>query len=80
VLEQYAGIDRSQYLTVNPDGLKEIMAARGGIPPVENLSPMEASDLVHEESSAVAKRLAAKARATGTNLIWDITMATEDSE
>ena len=50
VLERYAGIDRSQYLTINPDDVKEEMARRDMIPPVSGLSPMEASDLVHEES------------------------------
>jgi len=32
VLEKHAGIDRSQYLTINPDGIKEEMAKRGLIP------------------------------------------------
>jgi predicted kinase len=75
VLEQYAGIDRSQYLTINPDNIKEEMAKRGLIPHVEGLSPMEASDLAHEESSYIAKRLARRALADGKNVIWDITMS-----
>jgi predicted kinase len=79
VLESYAGIDRSQYLTINPDEIKEEMADRGLIPPVEGLSPMEASDLVHEESSYIAKRLARRAMDDGKNVIWDITMASKDS-
>ncbi len=58
VLDHYAGIDRSQYLTINPDDIKEKMADRGLIPQVDGLSPMEASDLVHEESSYIARRLA----------------------
>ncbi len=32
VLDQYAGIDRSQYLTINPDKIKEEMADRGMVP------------------------------------------------
>lgn len=32
VLEKHAGIDRSQYLTINPDGIMEEMAKRGLIP------------------------------------------------
>ena len=51
VLEHHAGIDRSQYLTINPDDIKEEMARRDMIPEVAGLTPMEASDLVHEESS-----------------------------
>jgi predicted kinase len=79
VLERYAGIDRSQYLTINPDDVKEEMARRDMIPPVSGLSPMEASDLVHEESSHIAKRLAHRAHADGKNVIWDITMSSRVS-
>jgi len=74
VLEMYAGIDRSQFLTIDPDEIKAEMARRGLIPHVEGLSPMERSDLVHEESSLIAKRLANVAQAEGRNLIWDISM------
>ena len=35
VLEHHAGIDRSQYLTINPDDIKEEMARRNMIPNVE---------------------------------------------
>jgi predicted kinase len=79
VLEHHAGIDRSQYLTINPDDVKEEMARRDMIPPVSGLSPMEASDLVHEESSQIAKRLARRAQADGKNVIWDITMSSQVS-
>jgi predicted kinase len=79
VLERHAGIDRSQYLTINPDDIKEELACRGMIPSVTGLSPMEASDLVHEESSHIAKRLARRARADGKNVIWDITMSSRAS-
>jgi predicted ABC-type ATPase len=75
VLEHHAGIDRSQYLTINPDIIKEEMARRDMIPPVADLSPMEASDLVHEESSYVARQLALRAQSDGKNVIWDITMS-----
>ena len=79
VLAEQAGIDRSQYLTINPDDIKLEMAQRGLIPSLEGLSPMEASDLVHEESSHIAKQLAIRARADGKNLIWDITMSSSSS-
>jgi predicted kinase len=79
VLERHAGIDSSQYLTVNPDDIKEEMARRDMIPPVTGLSPMEASDLVHEESSHIAKRLGRRACADGKNVIWDITMSSRVS-
>jgi predicted kinase len=79
VLEQYAGIDRSQYLTINPDKIKDEMAKRGMVPNVEGLTPMEASDLVHEESSHIAKQLALRAMPEGKNIIWDITMSSRES-
>jgi predicted ABC-type ATPase len=79
VLGSHAGIDLSRYLTINPDDIKEEMARRGLIPHVEGLSPMEASELVHEESSFIAKRLALRASADQKNVIWDITMSSLDS-
>lgn len=79
VLDGHAGIDRSRYLTINPDGIKEEMARRGLIPELDGLSPMEASDLVHEESSHVAYLLAARALKDGKNIIWDITMSKTSS-
>ena len=79
ILERYSEIDRSRFLTIDPDNIKEELARHGLIPAVEGLSPMEASDLVHEESSYIAKRLARRAQADGKNVIWDITMSTRQS-
>ena len=78
VLTAHAGIDLSQYLMINPDSIKEQLAEREMIPEIEGLSPMEASDLVHEECSYLAKRLASKAQAEGKNIIWDVTMSRTD--
>ena len=75
ILTNYANIDTSRFLIINPDNLKEEMARRGMIPPVEGLSPMEASELVHEESSYLARQLAMRAQVEEKNLIWDITMS-----
>jgi predicted kinase len=79
VLAEYAGIDRANYLTINPDDIKVEMAKRGMIPTIDGLSPMEASDLVHEESSSVARQLAVRAMTEGKNVIWDITMSSRAS-
>jgi predicted kinase len=79
VLDRHAGIDGSRYLTINPDQIKEEMAGRGNVPQVQGLTPMEASDLVHEESSHIAKRLARRAMREGKNVIWDITMSSRES-
>jgi predicted kinase len=79
VLHEHASIELSRYLMINPDDVKVEMARRGLVPAVENLSPMEASDLVHEESSHLAKRLAYRAQLDGKNVIWDVTMSSYTS-
>lgn len=82
VLGKYAGIDQSQYLTVNPDDVKEELVRRGLVPDVpgaEDLSPLERSALVHEESSRIAQLVAQKAYADRKNMIWDITMSSQSS-
>ena len=79
VLKGHAGINGDHYLTINPDDIKEEFAKRGMIPEVKGLSPMEASALVHEESSHVANMLAKKAYANKTNVMWDITMSSKPS-
>jgi predicted ABC-type ATPase len=79
VLREYAGIDVEQYLVINPDAIKEDMARYGLIPVVDGLTLMESADLVHEESSHIAKRLARRAQADGKNVIWDFTLAKADS-
>jgi predicted ABC-type ATPase len=79
VLSLTPGIEISRFLVINPDDIKVELARRGLVPEIEGLTPMEASDLVHEESSAIAKQLARKAQSDGKNLIWDITMSSEES-
>lgn len=82
VLTKHAGVDTSQYMTINPDDIKEELAQRGMIPAVPgapDLSPMERAALVHEESSRIAHLMADRAYAEKRNLIWDITMSSESS-
>jgi predicted ABC-type ATPase len=79
ILNDHAGIDTSKYLMINPDIIKVEMARRGLVPQVDGLTPMEATELVHEESSYLAQRLAHRAQADGRNLIWDITMSKAES-
>ncbi len=79
VLRDYAGIEQARYLVINPDLIKADLATRGLIPLVNGLTPMEAAELVHEESSHLAKRLARMAQADGRNVIWDITLSEADS-
>lgn len=82
VLKKHAGIDQSKYVTLNPDDVKELMAARGLIPEVPghpSLSPMERVALVHEESTRISMMMAGKAYVEKKNVIWDITMSSEKS-
>lgn len=82
ILTKHAGIDPKNYLTVNPDDIKEELAKRGMVPEVPghpDLSPMERSALVHEESSRIAQLLADKAYRDKKNMIWDITMSSGSS-
>jgi hypothetical protein len=79
ILNEHAGIDLSHYLKISPDDIKEELARRGLVPEINGLSPMEASDLVHRESSYIAHQLALRARADGKNHIWDITMSSRES-
>lgn len=79
VLREHAGIDLSRYFMINPDDIKEQLARRGMVPDIAGLSPMEASDLAHEESSHIAKRLANRAETDRRNIIWDITMSSASS-
>jgi predicted kinase len=79
VISEHLGIDLSQYLRIDPDNVKEELGRRGLIPELDGLSPMEASDLVHEESSHIAKRLAQLAQSDRRNVIWDVTMSSPAS-
>jgi predicted kinase len=79
VLAALAGIDLSKYVVVNPDDFKEAMIRRGMAPQVDGLTPMETSDLIHDESGDIAKRFAARAISDGKNVIWDVTMKSLES-
>lgn len=75
-------LDASHFVVANPDIFKEEMAKRGMIPDVSGhpeLAPMERAQLVHEEASAMAKRLANRSARRGQNVAWDITMASPGS-
>jgi predicted ABC-type ATPase len=79
VLEAQAGIDLSQFFTINPDKIKEELAKRNMLPKIPGMTPMEASGLAHEESSYIARLLAMRAYPEGRNIIWDITMSRPSS-
>ena len=53
------------------------MAARGLIPQIAGLSPLDGADLAHGEAQFLAKRLGLRALGDGTNLLWDISVAAQ---
>lgn len=63
-----AAAPEKDYLHVSTDRVKEEMAARGLIPHVEGLSPMEASPLVHDEASHIAGMTLREATRRGKNV------------
>ena len=65
-----SSVDADQYLVIDAFRIDEAMAARGMIPHIDGLSPMEASALVHEESCQLAERLAQKAYPERCNVLW----------
>ena len=73
------GLDKSRWITLNNDDIKEEMARRGMIPRVKGLTPMEACPLVHEEASDVLSDLTAAATSRGMNVIFDGTMSSTKS-
>jgi hypothetical protein len=79
VLDNPAVINRAEYCTIDPDEIKKEMAALEMIPAIDGLSPMEASPLVHEEASYLAKQLAHSAYREHINVLWDITMNRPES-
>lgn len=79
VLKRYMHIDTESYITVNPDDVKEIMAEKGMIPNIKGLTPMEASSLVHEETSYISRKILHRASHEGYNIIIDTTLAGESS-
>ena len=70
-----AGVDRARYLTISVDGMLAELARRSLIPVVAGRAPLEGAELVHAEAQYVAKRLAARAMAVGTNVLLDVTAA-----
>lgn len=76
-LSNHAGLDTKNYLTIDPDRVKEEMAKRGMVPKVDGVAPMEAAALIQKESTHIAALLARRAYANKTNVIWDMTMAND---
>jgi predicted ABC-type ATPase len=72
-------ISLRDYAIINPDDFKAELATRGMVPEVAGLSPLEASSLVHDESSWLADEAARLLLERGKNIAYDMTMAHEAS-
>lgn len=74
VLTKFAGIDSKNYVTINPDDFKELIAEHDGAPKIPGLSPAETAALTHQESSFLAKEFSSRMLSQGKNIIFDVTM------
>ena len=78
-VQKMLGVDLDDYIVINPDDIKERLVEEGLVPEYPGLSPMEASFLMHEESSKIAWDIATRAQTQGYNIVWDITMSSTGS-
>ena len=72
--ERFGGFDPDEWLTLNNDDIKEMMAQRGLIPHARGLTPMESCFLVHEEAGDILADLRARALDSHMKVILDGTM------
>lgn len=75
ILKKHAGVVEANYLTIDPDEMKQEILRRGMGPDVPGLLPMEQAAFIHEESSDLANMLHEVAMSRGMNIILDTTMA-----
>lgn len=69
----------SNFAVINADDFKEELARRGMVPELPGLSPLEASALIHEESSQLFNLALAELTRRGKNVALDATMKTFSS-
>lgn len=79
VLDKYADINESNYITIDPDQMKQELLTRGMVDEVPGLLPMEHAAFIHEESSDLANLLHQTAMNLGMNVVLDTTMASVGS-
>lgn len=73
MLDETEGIKTQDFATVSSDDFKEIFAEKGMIPEVPGLDRMEASTLVHSESSYLADKFLKELSEKNKNVIYDFT-------
>ena len=78
LLRNHPNITMSEYGIISADDFKEALAERGMIPELPGLTPMEASPLVHEETQYLVDQLAQRAYDERKNMMWDVTMSSDE--
>ena len=73
-MEDLGAISQKDWITVNPDDMKEEMIARGIFPEIEGVSTAEMAHIMHGVSSELAHLLGERAMSEGHNVIFDVTM------
>lgn len=69
------GITLADYLTINPDDMKEVLIDEpGAVPKYPGLGKNEVASLIHAESAYLADELMNRALAEGKNILIDRTM------
>lgn len=72
---QSVGIDPSQFAEVGADNFKEAIVEHGMVERYPGLPPMEAAELIHQESRKLAERFFGRLVEKGTNIALDSTMS-----
>ncbi|MGX7826425.1 AAA family ATPase [Actinokineospora sp. 24-640] len=78
-LHQNPDVEPSRYLVLNADDAKEKLCEHGLVPLIDGIAPLEGSELVQKEASAIADLVAGLAVRDHKNVIWDTTMSSRES-
>lgn len=74
-----AGGQVTSHAVINADDFKERLFDHGAIPKVPGWTPAEASTFVHQEATYLADRASREMVHQDKNVVWDFTMAFQDS-
>ncbi|MDQ3404528.1 MAG: zeta toxin family protein [Actinomycetota bacterium] len=78
-LNQNPDVEPSRYQVPNADDAKEKLCEHGLVPRIDGLSPLEGSELIQQEASAITDLVTGLAVRSRKNVIWDTTMSSHGS-
>ncbi|MDQ3577212.1 MAG: zeta toxin family protein [Actinomycetota bacterium] len=78
-LNQNPDVEPSRYLVLNADDAKEKLCEYGMVPPIDGIAPLEGSELIQQEASAITDLVTGLAVQSRKNVIWDTTMSSHGS-